>query len=77
MALLPGCVRAGVGTDCQDRERQEVATRAYRDVLVASPGSQYRLRLPTDGTIVVEEPGGLADYSSGTVICPENLSPAC
>ena len=34
-----GVSRAGVGVKCQDRERQDVATRAYMDVLAASPGT--------------------------------------
>ena len=42
-----GVSRAGVGTDCQDRERQGSRDRAYKDVLVASPGSQYPSQLPT------------------------------
>ena len=40
--------RAGVGSDCQDRERQGSRDRAYTDVLVASPGNHYPLWLPTD-----------------------------
>ena len=31
----------GVGTYCQDRERQGCRARAYKDVLAASPGSRY------------------------------------
>ena len=30
-----------MGIDCQDRERQDVATRAYRDVLAASPEATH------------------------------------
>ncbi len=43
-----GVSRAGVGIDCQDRERHGRRARAYRDVLAASPGSQYPPRLPPD-----------------------------
>ena len=34
-----GMSRARVVSGCQDRERQDVATRAYKDVLAASPGN--------------------------------------
>jgi hypothetical protein len=42
-----GVSRAGVGVECQDRERQGCRDRAYRDVLAASPGRQYPPWLPT------------------------------
>ena len=43
-----GVSRAGVGSDCQDRERQGSRDRADMDVLVASPGNHYPPWLPTD-----------------------------
>ena len=46
-----GVSRAGVGGDCQDRERHGRRDRAYKDVLVASPGNHYPRWLPTDNTV--------------------------
>ena len=43
-----GVSRAGVGSGCQDRERQGSRDRAYTDVLVAGPGNHYPRWLPTD-----------------------------
>ena len=46
-----GVSRAGVGSDCQDRERQGSRDRADMDVLVASPGYHYPPWLPTENTV--------------------------
>ena len=46
-----GVSRAGVGSDCQDRERQGGRDRADMDVLVASPGYHYPPWLPTENTV--------------------------
>ena len=46
-----GVSRVGVGSDCQDRERQGSRDRAYMDVLVASPGNHYPSWLPPYNTV--------------------------
>ena len=59
-----GVSRAGVGTDCQDRERQGRRDRADMDVLVASPGSQYPPLLPTPLIIKWDSSGSVAFVAS-------------
>ena len=59
MEMPSACPELGWVVTARTVSDRDVAIRAYRDVLVAGPGSQYRPRLPTDklsGTAVVQGP---------------------